>query len=195
MIYLLLLNFSKSTLLLKGLCRFEYRTQPPSSTVHGCNPYQDNIVRISLACVVRRQTGINDSFEIRWYRKNTTEGVEDLGRGDPDQGQGIDWVSRYHNTKLLNRQYNPSFVGKYWCQVINTTADPDQPLMRSNVFTLLPPEDYVGTTTCTVQQIENKKCADIPVDFEQNTKLAPKYLHLSTKLTCQGSQDCRKKSK
>ena len=98
---------------------------------------------------------INDSFEIRWYRKNTTGVVEDLGRGDPDMRQMNDWSSRYHNTKLFNQQYNPSFAGKYWCQVINTTADPDQPLMRSNVFTLLPP-DNCNTSTCSgVQQLKH----------------------------------------
>ena len=30
----------------------------------------------------------------------------------------------------------------YWCQVINTTANPDQSLMSSNVITLLAPENY-----------------------------------------------------
>ena len=46
------------------------------------------------------------------------------------------------HTKFLNQPYSPSLLGKYWCQVINTTADPDQPLMRSNVFTLVAPGDY-----------------------------------------------------
>ena len=197
MIYLLLLNFSKSTLLLKGLCRFEYRTQPPSSTLHGCNPYQDNIVRISLACVVRRQAGINDSFEIRWYRENTTGVVEDLGRGDPDMRQMNDWSSRYHDTKLFNQQYNPSFAGKYWCQVINTTADPDQPLMRSNVFTLLPPDSYTAPTcsgAATIQRVDNETCADLPVHSEQNTQPSPTHsqsTHPSTKITCQESLECK----
>ena len=121
-----------------GQCRFEYRSQPPT-TVHDCNPYRNVntvIISISLECVVRRQTVVTDEFEIKWFRENTTGGVEDLGRGDPDLAQGDDWLSRYHNTKLFNHQYNPSFAGKYWCQVINTTADPGQPLMRSNVFTL-----------------------------------------------------------
>ena len=51
---------------------------------------QGNIVRISLECTVRRQTGINDSFEIRWYRENTSGEVEDLGQGDPDTALGQD---------------------------------------------------------------------------------------------------------
>ena len=38
-------------------CSFAYLAQPPSSTQQGCSPYnqQNNIVRISLDCVVRRQ--------------------------------------------------------------------------------------------------------------------------------------------
>ena len=81
----------------------------------------DARIKISLECVVRRQASVNDSFEIKWFRENTTGVVEDLGRGDPDAiPLGNDWLSRYHNTKLNGKQYNPSFVGKYWCQVNNT---------------------------------------------------------------------------
>ena len=155
-----------------GQCGFEYLAQPPSSTVNGCNPYQGNIVRILLECVVRRKINVIDEFEVRWFRESTTGGVENLGHGDSDVRQGNDWLSRYHSTKLFNQQYNPSFAGKYWCQVINTTADPDQPLMRSNVFTLLPPDNYTkGTTLCSAlgQQIDNVTCADLPVHSEQNT--------------------------
>ena len=114
---------------------------------------------------MRKQINVTDEFEIKWFRGNTNGGVEDLGRGDPDVRQGSDWVSRYHNTKLFNQQYNPSFAGKYWCQVINTTADPDQPLMRSNVFTLLPPDNYTGPhcssppISTSSQVIDNVSCA------------------------------------
>ena len=120
---------------------------------------------------MRRQPDVNDSFEIRWFRENATGVVEDLGRGDPDVRQGNVWISRYHNTKLFNQQYNPSFAGKYWCQVINTTADPDQPLMRSNVFTLLPPDNYTGPNCSPYPSIsfDNITCADLPVQSELNT--------------------------
>ena len=189
-------------LLLKGQCRFEFRKQPPSSTVHGCNPYQGNIVIISLECVVRRKIGINDSFKVRWFREKKTGGVQNLGRGDPDMELGDDWLSRYHNMKLFNKHYKSSFAGKYWCQVINTTADPDQPLMRSNVFTLLPPDNYTGPhvhcssppISSSIQVIDNITCADLPVHFEQNTQPAPTHsqsTHPSTKITCQESQECK----
>ena len=193
-------------LLSKGQCRFEYRTQPSSSTVDDCNPYDDNhVIRMSLECVVMRQNGVTDEFEIKWFRENTTGGVEDLGRGDPDIPQDNTWMSRYHNTKLLNQQYNPSFVGKYWCQVINTTADPDHPLMRSNVFTLLPPDNYTAPhcsslpISTSIQVIHNVTCADLPVHFGQNTQPAPTHSQstraLSTKITCHSSQKCKTSSK
>ena len=102
---------------------------------------------------------IDDEFEVRWFRENTTGAVEDLGLGNPNIPMGMDWLSRYHNTKLFNQAYSPSLLGKYWCQVINTTADPDQPLMRSNMFTLLAPGDYSGPTctqTTALQFVDNQ---------------------------------------
>ena len=147
-------------------CSFEYIRQPPSTTLDGCNPYQrdNNAVSISLECTIRRAV-VTDEFKVRWFRENTAETVEDLGLGDPDQNlSSTDWFSRYHSTALFNQPYSPSLLGKYWCQVIrNTTADPDQPLMRSNVFTLLAPGSYNGPT-CTkqIQIVDNRTCADLP---------------------------------
>ena len=72
-----------------------------------------------------------------------------------------DCTSLYH-LHVNNQQNNSSFLGKYWCQVINTTADPDQPLMRSNVFTLLPPDNYNGSRCANnFQLIDNVTCADL----------------------------------
>ena len=139
----------------------------------------DACIKILLECVVRRQPGVSDSFEIRWFRENTTGTVEDLGRGEPDQKHGMkDWISSYHRANLNNQQYNPSFAGKYWCQVINTTADPDQPLMRSNVFTLLPPDNYTGphcSPSSSSQVIDNVTCADLPMtdQSDQTSKPVP----------------------
>ena len=101
---------------------------------------------------------------IEWFRENTTGAVEDLGLGDPVIQLGTDRISCYHGTAFFNQPYSPSLLGKYWCQVINTTADPDQPLMRSNVFTLLAPGDYSGPTCSSKrlqqQVLQNITCAD-----------------------------------
>ena len=144
-------------------CSFEYRRQPPSTTLSDCNPYDNNDrIVIVLQCTVRRMDGISTAFTIRWFRENTTGAVEDLGLGDIFQ-QGQDQISQYHSTVFRNQPYSPSLLGKYWCQVINTTADPDQPLMRSNVFTLLAPEDYSGPSCSGPQQVQqetNEICAD-----------------------------------
>ena len=121
---------------------------------------------------MRNQT---DEFEIRWFRENTTGAVEDLGHGDPEKILGTDWISRYHANDFVYQQYNPSYLGKYWCQVINTTADSDQPLMRSNVFTLLAPEDYTQSTCFSqrtaIQTVDNSTCADLSVHSEPQTTL------------------------
>ena len=150
--------------------------QPPSTTINDCSPCQvgTNVIVTLLECVVKNESQVTDNYDIRWYRANTNRAVEDLGRGDPDTALDDIWLSRYHSTKLFNQQYNPSFAGKYWCQVINTTADPDQPLIRSNVFTLLPPDSYTAPTcsgAALIQQEINKTCADLPVASELNSLL------------------------
>ena len=96
---------------------------------------------------------------IKWFRENTTGTVEDLGLGDPVNDLGIDHLSTFHEAALFNQPYSPSLLGKYWCQVINTTA------MRSNVFTLLAPENYSGVDCNSIpglkyQLVGNKTCAD-----------------------------------
>ena len=102
------------------------------------------------------------SYLIRWFRENTNELVEDLGVGFPLAQHNTDRTSCYRGTVFLNQTYSPSLLGKYWCQVINRTADPDQPLMRSNVFTLLAPGNYSNPTcTGTVQTVFNVTCADL----------------------------------
>ena len=146
---------------------FEYTRQPPSTTLSSCNPYHfDGHIFIVIDCIVRYQT---NEFEIRWFRENTTGAVEDLGLGYYEFQENMQLCSRLYY--FNNQQYNPSYLGKYWCQVINTTADPDQPLMRSNVFTLLAPENYTQPTCVSLdivtQRVKNVTCADLPVHSEQ----------------------------
>ena len=100
---------------------------------------------------------------INWFRENTTGAVEDLGLGDPVNDLGIDQFSSYHEAALFNQTYSPSLLGKYWCQVINTTADPDQPLMRSNVFTLLAPGSYNGPTCNSIPGLQMQVVLNITV--------------------------------
>ena len=106
---------------------------------------------------------MSDQFMIKWFRENTTGLVEDLGLGDPvtPLPGGNRFISEYHVKTFLNQPYSPSLLGKYWCQVINTTADPDQPLMKSNVFTLLAPGDYSEPTCISKRLLKyaiNSKC-------------------------------------
>ena len=171
---------------------FEYIIQPPSTTLEDCSPYyQNRIINIVLDCAVRNRT--NYSFEIQWFRKNTNGAVEDLGSGEPRLHiKDMVWYSRYHHSDFFNQQYNPSYLGKYWCQVINTTADPDQPLMRSNVFTLLALENY-NQHKCPgrgVISVNNSACADLPV-HSKKTKLPSPITSLnSVKSSCWKLPDC-----
>ena len=106
-------------------------------------------------------------FEIRWFKKNNTEEVVDLGLGNVQEihtNMTRETRSRYHDYRFFNLAYNSSFLGKYWCQVINTTADPDQPLMRSNMFTLLPPDNYTGQPCATSQFTSKTICADLTIE-------------------------------
>ena len=86
-IYVMPLLFHQHDSLHATECTFEYTQQPPSTTIDNCNPYMgpmDNIIiRTSLECRVRRQTGVTDRFNIKWFRENTTGAVEDLGTGSP----------------------------------------------------------------------------------------------------------------
>ena len=107
---------------------------------------------------------MTDEYEVRWFRENTIGAVEDLGLGNPDTLLGMEWISRYHNIAFRNQQYSPSLLGKYWCQMITTADHPDQPLMRSNVFTLLAPGNYSGPACTLVQEVGNMTCADLPAN-------------------------------
>ena len=118
-------------------CNYKYLSQPPSAIDH-CDPYSNHIV---LECTVRKKPGAAE-FEIRWYAEETyiTGTVVDLGSGyDPAANNGpggLDRTSRYE----FQSPYEPA---KYWCLVIKM-GDIDQPLMKSNVFTLLAPEEYTA---------------------------------------------------
>ena len=145
---------------------FLYLSQPPSTT-NGCRPYQFgiNFIIIHLQCSVRRLNP-TDSFQIIWFRERNGQ-IEDLGPGSPHiQIPGPDdWLSRYHDTKLWVQPFRPELLGKYWCQVIKTSVNPHQPLLRSNEFTLLPPEDYSQFTcsnTAMIQTVDNITCANLP---------------------------------
>ena len=149
-------------------CTFLYVRQPPLTTIQDCNPYGGNTsdsIMIAMECTVRTEKNLSDTFEIRWFREDTT--THNLGIGERKShrdGKYNNITSRYDNTHFFNQLSNTSFLGKYWCQVINTTADPDQPLMRSNVFTLLPPTYYTYKRLCSsktpTQSMDNETCAD-----------------------------------
>ena len=141
-----------------------------------------------MECSIIAKKKLNGTFQIKWFKENKTGGLVDLGLGFPEHQtihNTMNFVtnSRYHDRLFLHQQYNPTFLGKYWCQVINTTADPDQPLTRSNVFTLLPPENYTGPS-CAMsgQVINNVTCADM-LESNQTLPLQNATTYPSTDIT------------
>ena len=98
-----------------GRCSFEYRQQPPSTTLQDCNPYnQNNEICITLECAIRSILTTN----IRWFREYANGTVTDLGIGHKWL-KGVAWHSEYY----VNHEYNqlqPSVLGNYWCQVVNS---------------------------------------------------------------------------
>ena len=165
-------------------CTFLYVRQPPLTTIQDCNPYGGDTydsIMIAMECTVRTEKNLSDKFEIRWFREDTT--THNLGIGERKShcdGKYNNITSRYDNTHFFNQLNNTSFLGKYWCQVINTTADPDQPLMRSNVFTLLPPNNYTTKRLCSyesptcacTQSIDNETCADAHTIDQISTRIS-----------------------
>ena len=141
--------------------------QPPSTTIQDCNPYSSNN---ELQCTVRTRNDLQyyGEYKIYWFKESTPGYVVNLGVGsynlESSTTTRINTSSTYNYIYFLNKQYNTSFLStcKYWCQVINTTSDSEQPLMRSNVFTLLPPDNYNGSSCTSPQAIDNVSCADLP---------------------------------
>ena len=169
--------------------------QPPSTT-DNCNPYKTAIhIPICLQCIVRTKTSLNGTYEIRWFKENDTS-IVNLGRWSPEKYSLVfNTMYMYINTtstyrlKQVTQQYNSSFRGKYWCQVINTAADPEQPLMRSNVFTLLPPE-YYNEYRCPAGLFlqDNITCADLNDTTQTRTAIATNFTSYSGQFytnTCQ----------
>ena len=170
--------------------------QPPSTTLDNCNPYETTTgIPISLQCIVRTKTSLNGTYKIRWFKENDTSNVN-LGRWSPEIYSSVsNTIYMYINTtstyrfKQVTQQNNSSFLGKYWCQVINTTADPEQPLMRSNVFTVLPPDKYNGSG-CSSRPFlqDNITCADLNDTTQTRTAITTNFTSYSGQFytnTCQ----------
>ena len=77
----------------------------------------------------------------------------------------------------ITRTFQPAVQPQLSRKVlVNTTADPDQPLMRSNVFTLLAPENYTQPTCINqtvMQVVANINCANLSVHSDQTVLPVP----------------------
>ena len=105
-----------------------------------------------------------DSFDLSWYRRRSNDGmVENLGPGDMRQEHtDTESIVLSGITGLNLAAFSEDMPGDYWCQVEVTNSSGQFPLARSNILTLLRPEDYPGLSVCSgVHSVGTHTCADI----------------------------------
>lgn len=167
-----------------GRCKFEYIRQPV--TALSCNPfdsqYQPPRVSLKLECEVRKNGGGGGgSFDIEWFRRNSTGIVENLIGATKVTSQSPLMKRSVFN--FSNQTYTPSLVGEYWCQVTNTGSS--TPQQQSNALTLLTLGSYRCYNICSdAQSMSKMSCASA-----LSTTLAPTDLDTATEqlATCQVS--------
>ena len=115
--------------------------------------------RLRVSCDVRRISG-TDQFDVHWFHKNNENEIIDLGQveveGYTDNRERI-----VLGTQWINKPFNESMLGEYWCQVIVTSSQPSIYLGKSDILVIRDPEDYNTTMYCTgIISVSTSKCAD-----------------------------------
>ena len=115
--------------------------------------------RLRVSCDVRRISG-TDQFDVHWFHKNNQNETIDLGQveveGYTDNRERI-----VLGTQWINKPFNESMLGEYWCQVIVTSTQPNIYLGKSDILMIRDPEDYNTTMYCTgIISLPTLKCAD-----------------------------------
>ena len=171
------ISYHSENILTIADCSFQYTEQPPHSLT--CNPYTNETVQITITCKVVK---LNDDLccYIAWFAESAGT-VRPLVFGH-SISEGTNFVqSRLAITpnlgsKFCNKIKNGS---KFWCQVVNTTGGAYQPLMKSNVFELMAPEDY-NDQRCPTTVMETKTtCADVPTSSPTSSSTSQEFYSLS----------------
>ena len=140
--------------------QFQFTSQPPTEL--NCNPYDVKVDpavwRLRVSCDVQRISG-TDQFDIHWFHKNNENETVDFGRGEV-QGNTDDRERIVLGTQWINKPFNESMLGEYWCQVIVTSTQPNKYLGKSDILVIHDPGDY-NTTRCNgIISVPTSKCAD-----------------------------------
>lgn len=112
------------------------------------------------------------SFDVHWFRQTPEGEVRDLGRG-LTVSETVNRISirlTFYNMVCTNFMA----AGDYWCQVVNTTAQPHTKLGMSNVLRIGYPNQYnpLSLSTCTGDhRNKTNTCADLPASHTADRSL------------------------
>ena len=158
---------------------FQYTVQPPTELP--CNPFNGNKWKLRTMCTVQILSG-SQSFDVHWFQRDKNGVVTDLGKPE-FYTSGNNRKEVYYGLNLNDNDFTESMLGTYWCQVIDTSQQPNVYLGISNSFIILRPNEYDnGLSAClhtTTVSISETKCADDPPPPMTST-LLPSPTTLST---------------
>ena len=107
-----------------------------------------------------------DSYDLFWYRERSCDGlVENLGPGSGEiETTNSERIMLQGIANLNNAPFSEEMPGEYWCQAVITNSSGKYLATRSNVLTVLRPENYTGLSVCSsVQFTDASKCAYPPI--------------------------------
>ena len=107
-----------------------------------------------------------DSSDLFWYRKRSCDGmVENLGPGTGKQeATNAEKIHLLGIANLNQAPFSEEMPGEYWCQAVITNSSGQYLATRSNVLTVLRPENYTGLAVCSsVPYTSAVMCAYPPV--------------------------------
>lgn len=123
-----------------------------------------------MRCAVERLSG-QSTFDVHWFQRYINGTVVDHGRPDLVT-DGPDMENVQFGGHLINTQPSDDYLGEYWCQVVDTTADV-QYLGVSDSIVIENYTFYGNAPRCTEIATENTNiCADTaPVVVSSSTPL------------------------
>ena len=113
-----------------------------------------------MQCAAERLSG-QRTFDVHWFQRDINGNIINHGRpglfSDVPESENV-----IFGEQLLNRPPNNSYIGEYWCQVIDTTT-PSAPVYLgvSDSIIIENYASYGNTSACnSVRSINENKCAD-----------------------------------
>ena len=151
-----------------GEC-FLFYTQQPSTTLKNCSSRPERYFELRMACIIIKSEEGNESnsFDLSWYRRRSCDGVvQNLGPDNSKQewGDGVR-INLQGIANLNGAPFSEEMPGEYWCQATITNDSGQYLVTKSNVLTVLRPEDYLNMnmSVCIyILSTSESKCAYPP---------------------------------